>query len=55
VTFATRWASAPVCILTPTAAIAQPYWVTISASAITAVLSAPGTITFNYICLENRN
>jgi hypothetical protein len=55
VTFATRRASVPVCILTPTAAIAQPYWVTSSTSAITAVLSAPGTITFNYICLENPN
>ena len=55
VTFDTRWASAPVCILTPTAAIAQPYWVTSSDSAITAVLSVPGTIKFNYICRENRN
>jgi hypothetical protein len=53
VTFATRWARAPVCVLTPTAVIAQPYWVTSSASAITAALSAPGTIKFNYICLEN--
>jgi hypothetical protein len=55
VTFAARRASAPVCVLTPTAAIAQPYWVTSSATAITAVLSAPGTIAFHYICLENPN
>ena len=55
VTFATKWASAPVCILTPTAAMVQPYWVTNSITAITATLSTPATITFNYICVENPN
>ena len=54
-TFAAKWTRAPVCTLTPTTAISQPYWVTSSATEITAFLNSPATITFNYICIENPN
>jgi hypothetical protein len=50
--FPTRWASPPVCTLTPTS---DPhsiggYWVTSSTSAITANAHYPGRITFNFRC-----
>jgi hypothetical protein len=50
--FTTKWASPPVCTLTPTS---DPhalggYWVTSSTSTVTANVHYPGRITFNFRC-----
>ncbi len=55
VNFPTAWSQAPVCTLTPLATLAQPYWVSSSTTAITATLSSPASITFNYICSAKAN
>lgn len=50
-TFSTAYTDAPVCTLTPTSNPGSlTWWVTTSTTAVTANLSASGTITFNYIC-----
>jgi hypothetical protein len=55
-TFAAPFASAPVCVLAPTS---NPglltWWVTTTTTAVTANLSAPGTLTFAYVCVGNPN
>lgn len=55
-TFALGYSSAPVCVLTPTS---NPglltWWVTTTAAAVTANLSASGTLTFNYHCFGAPN
>ena len=50
--FTTKWASPPICTLTPTSdphAIGG-YWVTSSTSTVTANVHYPGRITFNFRC-----
>ena len=55
-TFSTAYASTPVCVLTPTSNPGSlTWWVTASTTAVTANLSAAGTITFNYHCAGNPN
>jgi hypothetical protein len=51
------WSVPPACVITP---ISDPtstgrYWVTTTTSAITANVSIPGSIVFNYICIGNSN
>ena len=56
-TFTLAFNSAPVCVLTP---VSQPasgvsWWVTASATSVTAYVSSSSTITFNYLCSGNPN
>ncbi|MDE2439103.1 MAG: hypothetical protein KGN01_06990, partial [Patescibacteria group bacterium] len=56
VTFPLAYNFAPVCTLTPTSNPgALTWWVTTTNAAVTANLSASGTITFNYICVGYPN
>jgi len=56
-TFSVAFSSAPICVLTPTSdpGSGQRYWVTTTASAVTANVSAAATITFAYHCMGNPN
>lgn len=56
-TFATSYAAAPVCTVTPTSdpGSGVRYWVTSSPAAITVNTSSTATLTFNYICVGNPN
>jgi Repeat of unknown function (DUF5907) len=56
-TFAMAFNSAPVCVLTPTSdpGSGLRYWVTATATQITANVSSAMTITFNYHCTGNPN
>lgn len=55
-TFSTAYSNAPVCTLTPTSNPGSlTWWVTTSTTAVTANLSASGTITFNYVCVGGPN
>lgn len=55
-TFPLAYGSAPVCTLTPTSNPGSlTWWVTTTNTAVTANLSASGTLTFNYICVGNPN
>ncbi|MGH9344646.1 MAG: hypothetical protein ACRD19_12915, partial [Terriglobia bacterium] len=56
VTFPLAYTNAPVCTLTPTSNPGSlTWWVTTSTTAVTANLSASGTLTFNYVCIGNPN
>lgn len=55
-TFAQAYSHAPVCVLTPTSNPGSlTWWVTASTTAVTANLSASGTLTFNYHCFGAPN
>lgn len=55
-TFALPYANPPVCVLTPTSNPGSlTWWVTATNTAVTANLSASGTVTFNYVCVGNPN
>lgn len=55
-TFARAYGSAPVCVLTPTSNPGSlTWWVTATTTAVTANLSASGTLTFNYHCFGSPN
>lgn len=55
-TFPQAYNHAPDCVLTPTSNPGSlAWWVTTTSTAITANLSAAGTISFNYICLGANN
>jgi len=56
-TFSVTFNSAPICVLTPTSdpGSGQRYWVTTTATTVTANVSAAATITFNYHCTGNPN
>lgn len=55
-TFARAYSNAPVCVLTPTSNPGSlTWWVTASTTAVTANLSASGTLTFNYHCFGAPN
>ena len=55
-TFGVAFGSTPVCVLTPTSNPgALTWWVSATTSAVTAHLSASGTITFNYHCVGAPN
>lgn len=52
VTFPTPYGVPPVCTITPTANPgSMSWWVTTSATGVTANLSSAGTLIFNYICV----
>jgi hypothetical protein len=54
-TFATAYAFAPNCTVTPSSDPgALTYWVTTTTGAVTVHLSAPGTLTFSYLCLSGN-
>lgn len=56
--FGTPYSSAPICTLTPTsdpAASVGTYWVTSTATTVTANVHGSGTITFNFRCVGNPN
>ncbi|HEX5481952.1 MAG TPA: hypothetical protein VFZ08_04930 [Terriglobia bacterium] len=55
-TFPLAYAHAPVCVITPTSNPGSlGWWVTTSTTAVTANLSASGTVAFNYVCIGANN
>jgi hypothetical protein len=55
--FSSAFNSTPICTITPTSdpATIGNYWVTATASGLTANTHTSGTITFNYVCVGNPN
>lgn len=56
-TYATAYASAPVCVLTPTSdpTTAAFFWATATTTVLTANIKVTQTITFNFQCVGNPN
>jgi hypothetical protein len=54
--FTTAYSSVPICVITPTTTPGtKSFWVTTTTGAVTANISTPSTIIFNYICIGNPN